>query len=436
MKKSKYTIFIPVGSRSILFNCRTDELIQVEKRLSDLYQKNANDLKVIKDVAPEFYTYLFDKGFIVENDIDEPQLILNNWKKEDELGTELGITINPTMSCNLRCWYCYEEHRESTFMNHTIFEAIIKYLHNQVKSKEYKHINISFFGGEPLLSFEDTVKPLMKAAKTMETKDIYFSWHFTTNATLLTQEIARWLKPFNPSFQITIDGDEKIHNMVKKPIDGMKTYRLTLEHIQMLLDMQLKVGIRFNYTAKTIERFIDVLSDIKTFTVEEKKRCNVSFHRIWQDNKVPYAEVKKVLLPIEEAFRKEGFFVISETSRQVGRCYGDVENSVVINYNGQIYKCTAREFDEEHSEGLLQPDGMIAWNERHVDRLSVRYGNKTCRQCILFFLCHGGCSQNKLESLNRNGCIRGYSEKEKTDYINQRIKDIYLEQSRKEEKKL
>lgn len=39
--------------------------------------------------------------------------------------------------------------------------------------------------------------------------------HFTTNATLLTEDIISYLKPWKPSFQITLDGNEFIHNLAQ-----------------------------------------------------------------------------------------------------------------------------------------------------------------------------------------------------------------------------
>ncbi len=97
-----------------------------------------------------------------------------------------------------------------------------------------------------------------------------------------------------------------------------------------------------------------------------------------------------------------------------------------------VYKCTAREFNQKNCEGRLIEDGNIEWNSRYEQRRQVRYCNETCRSCILLALCHGGCSQNKLES-PEVGCLMGYSEEDKMDYIRQRIKDIYVEQTKRVE---
>ena len=79
----------------------------------------------------------------------------------------------------------------------------------------------------------------------------------------------------------------------------------------MIAEHHQHVLIRLNYTAKTLERFINILDDLKSIPDEEKQHYNISFHRIWQDNKIPDFELRESLQKIEDAFRKEHFFVDS-----------------------------------------------------------------------------------------------------------------------------
>ena len=108
------------------------------------------------------------------------------------------------------------------------------------------------------------------------------------------------------------------------------------------------------------------------------------------------------------------------------RCYADKDNHISVNYNGDLYKCTARDFTPDNREGRLEPDGTLAWNDRRALRDRIRYGNETCRACRIFPLCHGGCSQFKLDSMGRSGCIRGYTPAFRQKIIEDRI-DYLLE---------
>ena len=173
------------------------------------------------------------------------------------------------------------------------------------------------------MCYDDIIKPLLERIKEIKSgTQTVFSVHITTNATLLTPTMIDFFARWNTSFQITIDGNEFLHNLVKNlPDRSVSSYRIIINNIRKLLQQKLYVGIRFNYTAKTLPRFIDVLSDINHWTDEEKKYANISFHRIWQDNKVPFEEIKPVLSDAEEKCRQIGFYVNSHTSNTVRRCY-------------------------------------------------------------------------------------------------------------------
>ena len=103
----------------------------------------------------------------------------------------------------------------------------------------------------------------------------------------------------------------------------------------------------------------------------------------------------------------------------------DNKNSAVINYDGNVYKCTARDFNEENREGTLSNNGIIVWNEKHELRRKIVYGGDECKECSIYPLCHGGCSQHKLDSLDiLDKCIKGYDEQAKLDFIKKRIEDL------------
>ena len=83
---------------------------------------------------------------------------------------------------------------------------------------------------------------------------------------------------------------------------------------------------------------------------------------------------------------------------EVGQpCYADTFNHSVINYDGSVFKCTARDFEKDASEGELLENGMIIWNlEKRLDR--HQKGIKTvCSDCKLLPVCPGICSQSCLE---------------------------------------
>ena len=104
-------------------------------------------------------------------------------------------------------------------------------------------------------------------------------------------------------------------------------------------------------------------------------------------------------------------------------CYANKKHYACINYDGNIFKCTARSFSEINSVGKLQEDGHIVWDEKKLSRL---YGyspleNSTCEQCEYLPICMGQCPQNYMESGHTMTCVYKNMERNMKD----RIVDLY-----------
>lgn len=76
-------------------------------------------------------------------------------------------------------------------------------------------------------------------------------------------------------------------------------------------------------------------------------------------------------------------------------------NQIVISYNGDVYKCSGRDFTDAMAEGKLQADGSVEWEEdKFKKRLAIKtYDNDMCRDCKLLPLCWGPCCQKQLETI-------------------------------------
>ena len=248
--------------------------------------------------------------------------------------------------------------------------------------------------------------------------------HFTTNAFLLTSDVLQQLESLDVSFQITLDGNEHVHNTIRMTKGNEPTYTTIIHNIKAAIKSGLKVGVRCNYTYKTLPTFIDVITDFKNLDSNEKSLLNFTFERIWQDDSGDYAEIEHWLKRLETAFENEGLHTKATNDYKISMCYADQRNTVVINYNGDLYKCTARDFTTKNREGKLTPDGNLEWNDKHKKRQAIRWGTETCQQCRIYPICHGGCSQMKLEYTTLQGCPKGF-DKEQIDNI-MRNRALYI----------
>lgn len=410
MKQSKYNCILQDNTGMVIYNAATDQLVALTPQLANIFNEGKATPEKIKVQHAELYDHLLQKGIFVCDDADETEAYIRKREEYERSSGEYTITINPTLACNMSCWYCYESHKNMPAMSADVKQSVLLLIDKLLADNKLKKLNLSFFGGEPLLYFDKVVVDIINHAK-MQCKafDAKLSIHFTTNAYLLTDNVLKHLEGLDVSFQITIDGGKQVHDSVRKTKGGEPTYARIVEHIHQTLSRGFSVGVRFNYTAKSIPSFIDVVKDFSHLQQEQKQLVNFTFQRVWQDNEGDASQVEQQVEHIERAFEQAGLFVNNAKSYIVPYCYADDVNTAVVNYNGDLFKCTARDFAPKSKEGTLAADGTLRWNERLRKRMSIRHGSDTCLQCRIYPICHGGCSQMKLEAPDGiSSCPKGY----------------------------
>ena len=424
MKTSMYNYVVKDGPRYILYNTATERMLVMSMKVFDVFNTHQDKPENIKNIHPKLYESLVADGFVVDDAADEPLSVISKWDELDKRTTTYSITINPTLLCNMDCWYCYESKTAKGYMPAEIQERVKKLIMRIASDEQYKAINLSFFGGEPLLVFNTTVKGLVTFTQEQcKANGKTIGLHFTTNGYLLTKDILEFLSNFNVSFQIPLDGNETVHNSIKITKDGKPTYQKTIDNIKMALDYGCSVGVRLNFTTETLPYFLDVLSDFKDLNEEKKKLINFNFQRVWQDNSTPDVELN--VSEREDHFSNLGFAVSPYTSNPFLHCIMDSPHSIAVNYDGRVFKCTGRDFTEQNSDGVITENGTIQWNEHHILRENARSGNAVCRKCNLYPLCHGGCGQFKMESGNiSTECPKGYNKQQREQMIYNRIKEL------------
>jgi uncharacterized protein len=152
------------------------------------------------------------------------------------------IVLNTTNQCNLACGYCYEysDDKISTtvnkpkYMGEDVAQAAIDTLIRESASRPLLHV--TFFGGETLLNFplmKWSVKYAREAAAAVG-KQVDFS--LTTNATLLTEEIADFLAEHRIGVTVSIDGDKELNDKMRIFHNGKGSYDVIAPKIKMLLE--------------------------------------------------------------------------------------------------------------------------------------------------------------------------------------------------------
>jgi uncharacterized protein len=101
----------------------------------------------------------------------------------------------------------------------------------------------------------------------------------------------------------------------------------------------------------------------------------------------------------------------------------------VINYDGKVYKCSARDYSDELCIGVINDEGEMILNNKILSKMfdDVPFRNKLCLNCVKLPLCLGPCIQKYYENkINKSSfeCLFDYSEISFETYINSKVVKI------------
>ena len=412
MKTSIYNSYININSRhTLIYNSFKGSFVVVRDQLWD-GEKIKNEVSKDKP-HDKFYNQLCEAGILINDEIDESVLLKNRIDLADNNTSEFILHINPTLDCNFKCWYCYENHIPRSLMKEETLKSIQNLISNILSDDKIKTFDLGFFGGEPLLYFNKISKPIIDFAESIcrkKSKDLHI--HFTTNGSLLTQQTIEYLSRFNCGFQITLDGGKEMHDKTRFYKNGGGSFEKIICNIIKLLTAGLTVIVRINYTSKNVDSVAQIKGFFENLSMENRKYLRFDFQRVWQDKDLEDNTEEKIK-KIRKTFREDGFSVLANyIPRDIREsCYGDKVNHALINYNGDVFGCTARDFTHQNRIGVLAPSGNIIYDKEKYDlRMNSKFSKPICRKCRIAPVCGGGCRQRALEAVESPLCSMGYSE--------------------------
>lgn len=397
MKKSTYNVFVCWKDYYCGVNLLTGHKIVLLKADYDHF------LNAPQQLNKTLYSNMIEGGFLIEEEVDEYAKLLH--KHNDSVfynNNTYQLTILPTLECNFRCWYCYEQHLSSEMTSHT-YEKITKYIDFIIAQYPIFNFHLDWFGGEPLLYFDNVVKPISEYVKSAcQKNNISFRNTMTTNGFLIDDKIVSEFEDIKLSgFQITLDGYKDLHNKTRFEKRGDDSYSKIILNINKICSTvnDASVNIRINYTNKNIRNIGLIADDI---WAENRDKTYITLQRVWQTRKIEDDKnIEEQLNEQIESLRSKGIKVnYNRTVYCQGvRCYADTVRQSVVNFDGTLYKCTARNFaDWKASVGYLSDEGEPQWNAEYYKHfLKPAFDNPKCRVCQYVPVCLGTCSQKYVE---------------------------------------
>lgn len=406
MKKSYYNLMFEKQNCVLCYNSASNQYIVLSKEIYNDFRNDSYTL--FKENHSAMCDKLIQKGFLVDDDMDE----LSNIRYLNRMSTiranrRYFLVIYPTQDCNLKCWYCYEEHLKGSKMSAEVMDRLVAHIDRKLANNEMDYLHVTFFGGEPLLYFDDVVYPLVRRmAELCQAHDVPYNMFFITNASLINEEMIQKLKPYRPLFQITLDGYRDKHDKVRIWKEGNRgTYDKIVKALRLISDnidnhdseYGCNTTLRINYDNETLLKIDDIINDIRDF---DRDKFIIHLERVWQTrDKVDEGQkelLKKSIMKLAQAgfMSKHGVF-----SSRTYACPAEVYDFAVVNYDGLVYRCNGRTLKKETAEGVIHEDGTIEWHWDCLIRRLARptFDNARCLKCKMLPRCMGPCSQKQIE---------------------------------------
>lgn len=382
---SMFNYIVSDDNYTIIKNSRTLCTMKIENHVYKKLRREPIDLRM------DTYKSLFDNGIIIEN---ERKKYTTEILEAINCTGSLVIVIAPTMICNFRCKYCYEEgtHIESKKNVDEFFEHLEDITTRAFKNKELNYIKVILFGGEPTLVHSINLE---KIAQLFKNQNKQFDFDIITNGYNVTDEFLEWCEgmPID-NIQVTLDGTAKYHDENRVLVNGEKTFETIFSNLSLLLNKKItnNLIIRINCTKQNIDSIKDLIKMIDEKYKDKKDMIRFSFGQLGVGESQSSNEKIQELAEYHRDFyfkiamlfitaQNLGFQVPSEYA--VGDiCTNKRKNSVVISSNG-VYKCMRAINRENRSVSVDNWKSTIMSPELYDDCFE--------RKCAYIPYCHNGC---------------------------------------------
>lgn len=148
--------------------------MQVDENLLKYLNDEKIELDSVKQNDKFEINQLIENKFFVRYDINELDILKSIYHSEKYSKAELNITITTTLEL---------------YMSDKVENEIIKYIQNNIESNnQINKLNITWFGGEPLLCIDQIVRMTEKINNIALKNNIFTSYSIVTNGVLLNND--------------------------------------------------------------------------------------------------------------------------------------------------------------------------------------------------------------------------------------------------------
>lgn len=380
-------------------------------------------------------------GFI-NGDIDDCELdyLLN---KKTNITTSVNnkpiiksIAIFTTIDCNLRCKYCYQKDMElgEQKKSNEYLDRILSFIQSSITSGHIKnHLSIQFFGGEPLVNFSFIEKATNYLNQLQQQCDLSVSYGLTTNGTIFTKRIIRFLTANRFSITVSVDGNKKNHDANRIFSNGSGTFDSIRNNLRKL-PAKIKPTARMTLTLPDSGTqdfvslfdlgFYSVSYDVnfdKLVTMADAELYLESFSKdIFNFYKKRVIQGKYVrIINIFNLLRK-----IDNMSVQQVPC-GAGYNYFSFYIDGNLYSCHRLVDNVKHKfsskNGHISKGEVVTFSEE----VQQTKDKLRCINCWAHSLCGGACYYDSATNINKLNCYYVKSQCQQALDLYIEMKELY-----------
>lgn len=403
LKKSDYNLYVPyTDDRVILFNTFTGAIFIVDPELKACLERG--DLNSIPD---EYRRELKEKGVLIPKEMNEKELYSYMHNLQKYRTDNMSYVILLTYACNLKCPYCYEGAGEAytKTMDEETMNRVIKYIQKSKETYHYSSLDIGLYGGEPLLCKKSCIKVLDALGNWSRDNNIKFTTNFTTNGTLLDEDIMEYMDKYRSTVQITLDGPKDIHDTKRVYKDGRGTYDLIIENLKKLKRCKgIYTSVRIHLAMDNLDRIPELFLELDREGLSNSDNfyryiapitATTEFSCSYDRNTIHKKDSVAIHTNLWKELWDKGIDIGVLPKRNFPVYCGLTTNSSwAIDPYGDVYKCLEWCGHKEHKVFSITEEGeqgevspklyeIINRNPLHMEE---------CRDCIYLPMCSGGCA--------------------------------------------
>lgn len=403
MKISRYNTIKKYKNQILVYNSYTKASIFLTLDSDTLAFEN---IEGFNKLEMNFQKLLLENGFVLENSKDELSELKYIFEKSYFDNDFLNIVLVPSLACNFKCPYCFE--KDNTCVKEDVekyFESLKKYAEKHFKT--HRCVQISLFGGEPLLYANECIDFLKWVDSDSKKREYSYFTSIVTNGSLVNESTIKQLLKHNlRSLQITIDSDKETHDRLRIFKNGNPSFEILLDKIRLTLDL-IKDSKDFQFVLRINLNNANTKKVSKSLAmIEERYRSKIDLLiRVLYNTNTYFGKNSNNVSELEEYFdlgKELGFGIIQEKYNYQS-CEGCADSKFFyLMPDLSMWKCINDLKNKNACIGKINGDGepevvsenIINW----YNNASSAFSDEECLKCKLLPDCLGGCIMYKCKN--------------------------------------